>query len=150
MVIDLAQSVMITLCIRFSTAGTGWLLFSGRHNRASRWIVAFRTLPINWKHQHEVAQAGANAILRATGQKYRCGSASSILNFAVGGSSIDYAHDIEKIPFALVMEIASKGFHPPKANISRICDETWIGIQAMVMQMAISPKVSFTRSKTTL
>ncbi|XP_065094131.1 carboxypeptidase B1-like [Ochlerotatus camptorhynchus] len=109
-----------------------------------------RTLPYNWKNQHEVAQAGANAILRATGLKYRCGSASSFLNIAVGGSSIDYAHDIEKVPFALVMEIASKGFHAPETNIARICDETWIGIQAMVMQVAISPKISFTRSKTTL
>lgn len=125
-------------------------LIVSNHTKCNNFLVFRRTLPFNWKTQHEVAQAGANAILRATGQKYRYGSASSFLNIAVGGSSIDYAHDIEKIPFALVMEIASKGFHPPETDIGRICEETWIGIQAMVMQVAISSKVSFTRSKTTL
>ncbi|XP_055625797.1 carboxypeptidase B-like [Toxorhynchites rutilus septentrionalis] len=107
-----------------------------------------RTLPHNWKHQHDVAQAGADAIFRMCGLKYRCGSASSFLKISVGGSSIDYAHDIEKVPFALVMEIASKGFHPAEQNIARICEESWTGIKAMVMQLAVSPIVSFTRSKT--
>lgn len=109
-----------------------------------------RTLPYNWKHQHDVAQAGANAILSACGVKYRTGSAFSFLKLAVGGSSIDYAHDVEKVPYALVMEIASKGFHAPEPNITRICEETWIGIRAMVMQLAVSPVVSFTRSKTAI
>ncbi|XP_053686633.1 carboxypeptidase B-like [Sabethes cyaneus] len=109
-----------------------------------------RTLPQNWKHQHDVAQAGADAIVSACGVQYRCSSASAFLNNVVGGSSIDYAHDIEKVPFALVMEIASKGFHPPAASIARICEESWIGIRAMVMQLAVSPRISFTRSKTAL
>ncbi|XP_058459776.1 carboxypeptidase B1-like [Malaya genurostris] len=108
------------------------------------------TLPQNWKHQDEVAQAGADAIVAACGVKYRCGSASAFLDNAVGGSSIDYAHDIEKVPFALVMEIASKCFHPPTEDIARICRESWIGIQAMVRQLAISPRISFTRSKTAI
>uniref|UniRef100_A0A182WLP9 Peptidase M14 domain-containing protein n=1 Tax=Anopheles minimus TaxID=112268 RepID=A0A182WLP9_9DIPT len=97
-----------------------------------------RTLPRNWQMQHTIAEAGADAMKKATGVRYRCGSASTVLNRPVGGSSIDYAHDIEKVPVALVMEVASKGFHPPEANIQRICEESWIGIGAMVNCLAAS------------
>ncbi|XP_058066193.1 carboxypeptidase B1-like [Anopheles bellator] len=95
-----------------------------------------RTLPRNWQMQQTVAEAGATAMLKATGVRYRCGSASALLHHPVGGSSIDYAHDIEKVPVALVMEVASKGFHPPEAHIQRICEESWIGIGAMVNCLA--------------
>ncbi|EDO63829.1 AGAP006206-PA [Anopheles gambiae str. PEST] len=97
-----------------------------------------RTLPRNWQMQHTIAEAGVEAMKKATGVRYRCGSASTVLNRPVGGSSIDYAHDIEKVPVALVMEVASKGFHPPEANIERICEESWIGIGAMVNCLASS------------
>uniref|UniRef100_A0A182PB01 Peptidase M14 domain-containing protein n=1 Tax=Anopheles epiroticus TaxID=199890 RepID=A0A182PB01_9DIPT len=97
-----------------------------------------RTLPRNWQMQHTIAAAGVEAMKKATGVRYRCGSASTVLNRPVGGSSIDYAHDIEKVPVALVMEVASKGFHPPEANIQRICEESWIGIGAMVNCLASS------------
>ncbi|XP_052895873.1 carboxypeptidase B-like [Anopheles moucheti] len=97
-----------------------------------------RTLPRNWQMQHTIAEAGVEAMKKATGVRYRCGSASTVLNRPVGGSSIDYAHDIEKVPVAIVMEVASKGFHPPEANIQRICEESWIGIGAMVNCLAAS------------
>uniref|UniRef100_A0A182QVS3 Peptidase M14 domain-containing protein n=1 Tax=Anopheles farauti TaxID=69004 RepID=A0A182QVS3_9DIPT len=95
-----------------------------------------RTLPRNWQMQHTIAEAGADAMKKATGVRYRCGSASTVLNRPIGGSSIDYAHDIEKVPVALVMEVASKGFHPPEPNIQKICEECWVGIGAMVNCLA--------------
>ncbi|XP_055602204.1 carboxypeptidase B-like [Uranotaenia lowii] len=111
-----------------------------------------RTLPFNWKQQHDVAQAGVDAMHCASGVKYRCGSASSLLKIAVGGSSIDYAFDIEKVPLALAMEVASKGFHPPEQNIAKICEESWVGIQAMVMKLATTslPRSKFGRSRTAI
>jgi carboxypeptidase A2 len=41
-------------------------------------------LPENWKDQEEVAQAGAQAIQKATGTKYTVGSTSNTLYLASG------------------------------------------------------------------
>lgn len=65
--------------------------------------------PENWQDNDDVAKAGANAILAATGTNYTVGGTSNTLYLA-SGSSIDYAHGVANIPISIVMELSGGGY----------------------------------------
>lgn len=90
-------------------------------------------LPNNWTSLESLAKAGYSAIQKETGTKFRVGSVASLIKNAKrnGGGSVDYAHKIAKIPFAIVMELSGDSFQPPAKAINGILNESWIGIHAM-------------------
>uniref|UniRef100_A0A1A9WD12 Peptidase M14 domain-containing protein n=1 Tax=Glossina brevipalpis TaxID=37001 RepID=A0A1A9WD12_9MUSC len=89
-------------------------------------------LPETWKEIDEVAQAGAEAIKKATGNKYTVGSSTNVLYAAAGGSD-DYAYAKANIPIAITMELPAggSGFDPSPNQIQPFVEETWVGIKAM-------------------
>ncbi|XP_037904694.1 zinc carboxypeptidase-like [Hermetia illucens] len=106
------------------------------HSRAEciliPWAYTTQHIP-KYDSVKEVALAGAKAILNATSTEFKVGSAANILYIA-SGSSIDYAMGIEKVPFAVGMELSGPGFHPPPEKIKSIVIEGWVGLKAMVAQ----------------
>ncbi|KAG5677266.1 hypothetical protein PVAND_007037 [Polypedilum vanderplanki] len=97
-----------------------------------------KDLPENWMDNEEVAQAGAEAISKATGTKYTVGSTSNVLYLA-SGSSTDYALGVGKIPIAICMELTGGGyfgFDLPASEIEKTVKETLIGVEAMVETVA--------------
>ncbi|XP_055378923.1 carboxypeptidase A2 [Condylostylus longicornis] len=96
-----------------------------------------RELPETWSKLHNLAEYGKKAIQYATGRKYRCGSISQVTNRTYSGSIADYAFGIQKVPYAIVMELPSKklGFQPPQDKLQKLSEESWIGIKAMCQQL---------------
>lgn len=91
-------------------------------------------LPPTWQDLHEVAMAGYNAILQATGTNYTVGSSTNVLYVAAGASD-DYAFGFNNIPISITMELppGGTGFDPPETSIDSMVKETWIGIKAMAL-----------------
>jgi len=93
-------------------------------------------LPETWQDLDEVARAGGDAILNATGTKYTVGSSTNVLYIAAGASD-DYAFHVG-FPISITMELPRGGifgFNPPPTDIDRLVKETWIGIRAMGEKM---------------
>ncbi|KAH8257211.1 hypothetical protein KR038_005831 [Drosophila bunnanda] len=93
-------------------------------------------LPSTWRDNHEVAQAGADAITSATGTKYTVGSSTNVLYAAAGGSD-DYAFGVAKFPVSITMELPAggTGFNPNTNQIQSFVAETWVGIRAMAKKV---------------
>lgn len=90
-------------------------------------------LPESWKELHEIADAGANAIKRATGTKYTIGSSTNVLYKAAGGSD-DFMLGVVNIPISITMELpggGDSGFDPPPKSIQSSVHESFIGIRGM-------------------
>jgi len=89
-------------------------------------------LPSSWRDNDEVAQAGADAISKATGTKYTVGSSTNVLYAAAGGSD-DYAFGVANFPVSITMELPAggTGFNPSTNQIQSFVEETWVGIKAM-------------------
>lgn len=64
------------------------------------------------------------------------GGAADVLYPAAGGSD-DYAFGMAKIPVVICMELPSggDGFNPPVDQIQSIVEESWVGIQAMALEV---------------
>lgn len=78
-------------------------------------------LPENFQDNDDVARAGRDAILEATGTNYTIGGTSNTLYLA-SGSSIDYAHGVAGIPISIVMELSGGGlfgFDLPPSEIEK-------------------------------
>ncbi|XP_063698203.1 carboxypeptidase B1-like [Culicoides brevitarsis] len=94
-------------------------------------------LPENWKDQDDVARAGADAIRKYSGAKYKIGSSRNVL-YAASGLSQDYAYEVMKIPVAITMELPGggrQGFDPPPSSIDHTVKETWEGIKSMAIRV---------------
>lgn len=98
-----------------------------------------RRLPNNWKGLHELAKVGQSAIFKKTGTKFRLGNIATIIKSTASGGSPDYAFEVVKTPFVIIMEISGGGFQPPKDEIKRIAEECWIGIKAMCLYLNMQP-----------
>lgn len=96
-----------------------------------------KDLPTNWSQIHNLAQAGADAIRKATGRKYKVGSSTRILYAAAGGSD-DYALGTLDVPYSITMELPRgglTGFNPSASQIEKMASESWIGIKAMAQHL---------------
>ncbi|XP_055624827.1 carboxypeptidase B-like [Toxorhynchites rutilus septentrionalis] len=95
-------------------------------------------LPNNWRDIDEVAQAGADAIEKATGTYYTVGSSTNVLYAAAGGSD-DWALAKSNVSISITMELpggGSIGFDPPASSIEKSVKESWVGIRAMALKVA--------------
>ncbi|KAH8322419.1 hypothetical protein KR067_004376 [Drosophila pandora] len=85
----------------------------------------------------EVAKAGYEAILEATGTVYKYGPSTTTINYAAAGASDDYAFN-EGFPISFTMELppgGRDGFDPPASDIDRLVKESWVGISAMARRV---------------
>ncbi|KAH8302212.1 hypothetical protein KR044_004077, partial [Drosophila immigrans] len=95
-----------------------------------------KALPATWPDLDEVARAGANAIVEATGTRFKVGCSGSAI-YPISGSSDDYAFNAG-FPIALTMELPPGGankFDPPASDIDRLVKEAWVGIAAMARKV---------------
>ncbi|KAH8305657.1 hypothetical protein KR059_005084 [Drosophila kikkawai] len=92
-------------------------------------------LPETVDDLHEVAKAGYDAILEATGTEYVIGSSTLVLYVAAGASD-DYAFNAG-FPISFTMELppGGTGFDPPASDIDHMVKETWVGIAAMARKV---------------
>ncbi|KAH8294326.1 hypothetical protein KR054_010984 [Drosophila jambulina] len=92
-------------------------------------------LPETVDDLHEVAKAGYDAILEATGTEYVIGSSTLVLYVAAGASD-DYAFNAG-FPISFTMELppGGTGFDPPASDIDHLVKETWVGIAAMARRV---------------
>ncbi|EDW26335.1 GL26418 [Drosophila persimilis] len=92
-------------------------------------------LPDTVDDLHEVAKAGFDAILEATGTLYEIGSSTNVLYVAAGASD-DYAFNAG-FPISFTMELppGGTGFDPPASAIDQMVKETWVGIAAMARKV---------------
>lgn len=93
-------------------------------------------LPENWAKLDALATAGAEAIRKATGRKFKVGSSTRVLYKAAGGSD-DYALSLG-IPYSITMELPRSGltgFNPSTSSIEKLVGESWIGIKAMALHL---------------
>ncbi|XP_060656003.1 carboxypeptidase B1-like [Drosophila nasuta] len=93
-------------------------------------------LPVTWRDLEEVARAGANAIMEATGTRYKVGCSGSSI-YPIAGASDDYAFNAG-FPISFTMELPPGGankFDPPASDIDRLVKEAWVGIEAMARKV---------------
>ena len=128
-------------CIRMPRQLCTRGVIPGKYSKYNIWkilnrFVVGRDLPGSWKQLHYLAEQGKNAIQKATGRKYRCGSISQLTKRTFSGSIVDYTFGVQKVPFALVMELPASniGFQPSTDHINPLGRESWIGIKAMCLQ----------------
>ncbi|KAH8270236.1 hypothetical protein KR018_006102 [Drosophila ironensis] len=92
-------------------------------------------LPETVDDLHEVAKAGYEAILAATGTEYEYGSSTAVL-YEAAGASDDYAFNAGfSISFTMELPPGGTGFDPPASSIDEMVKETWVGIAAMARKV---------------
>ncbi|CAF3176435.1 unnamed protein product [Rotaria socialis] len=121
-----------------SKIGT-WDMYMSFHSYGQWWFTPYgydTSLPANYNSQYAKAQIGANAIKSVnSGRTYAIGSVAQLLYIA-SGSTIDWAYDDLKIPFANTVELppisASPGFVLPPSEAPGVCHETYVGMKAFL------------------
>lgn len=90
------------------------------------------------KDLHEVAKAGADAILNNTTNVYTVGSYSKILH-EEGGGSMDYAYNTG-FQYSYTLKLPAGGsidYNIDSSYITNVVEETWVGIRAMTEKILL-------------
>ncbi|QQP55810.1 Carboxypeptidase A2 [Caligus rogercresseyi] len=97
-----------------------------------------KSKPVDVEDHLRVMSKGTQAIRRATEEAFAYGSISKVLT-QVGGGSPDWAYDALGIKYAFAIEMRDKGnfgFLLPQDQIEPANRETWMALEAMLLEMA--------------
>ncbi|XP_054708864.1 LOW QUALITY PROTEIN: carboxypeptidase B-like [Uloborus diversus] len=100
-------------------------------------MAPLNNYPPNYSELQRIGNAGATALAKKYGTRYRVGSIANII-YEAAGSSVDYAYIKQDIKIAYALELRDTGrygFFLPQNQILPTCEETFEGLQAAILAL---------------
>jgi hypothetical protein len=118
-------------------------MFMSFHSYGQWWFTPYgysNALPADYSKQLQLANIGAGVIQTYNNRRYTTGSVANLLYIA-SGSSVDWAYDVLQCRFSYTIELpptqsqAGIGFQLPVAQAPGVCEETYAGMKAFLVEV---------------
>ncbi len=115
--------------------------FISVHAYSQLWMLPYgytKTRPADYKDLMRLAQVATSALRAPHGTSYRYGPINEVI-YQAAGSSVDWAYAKEGVKYSYALELRDTGRHGfllPVAEIGPTNTETYVGLKAMVEEMA--------------
>ncbi|XP_013778480.2 carboxypeptidase B-like [Limulus polyphemus] len=111
------------------------------HSYSQLWMCPYGhslTYPLNYNDQFQALHTAINAVWKKHGKYYKFGSIASVI-YPAAGSSIDWVYDNVGANYSIALELRDRGEHGfflPRKEIIPTGEETWAGIEAMLLNVS--------------